>query len=96
MQYASLYRPLAVTYLSYSADGTELVANTGGEHVYFYDKFRYTDTCQGHGYYSGGLVNDTGTYTTSLDALTHKLPLPSSPTQYPPHTPLSSSLDKPG
>lgn len=38
-KYRSILRPLAVTYLSFSSDGTELVVNMGGEHVYFYDKF---------------------------------------------------------
>jgi len=35
----SVLRPLAVTYLAYSANGADLVVNVGGEHVYCYDKF---------------------------------------------------------
>ncbi|XP_045611608.2 WD and tetratricopeptide repeats protein 1 isoform X1 [Procambarus clarkii] len=33
-EYYRRYRTLATTYLTYSADGTELLANLGGEHIY--------------------------------------------------------------
>ena len=32
-------RPLASTYITYNADGTELLCNLGGEQVYLYDKW---------------------------------------------------------
>lgn len=35
-----MFRTLTSTYLSYSSAGTELLVNTGGEHVYLYQKFR--------------------------------------------------------
>lgn len=35
-----MFRTLSSTYLSYSTAGTELLVNTGGEHVYLYQKFR--------------------------------------------------------
>ena len=38
-QFRNKLRPLAVTYLAYSANGAELIVNVGGEHVYYYDKF---------------------------------------------------------
>jgi len=38
-KYKSILRPLACTYLEFGSRGNELVANMGGEHIYYYDKF---------------------------------------------------------
>ncbi|MCL4132538.1 UNVERIFIED_CONTAM: hypothetical protein GTU68_003196, partial [Idotea baltica] len=38
--YHRKYRSLATTYLSYSADGTYLLANLGGDHIYLFDTLR--------------------------------------------------------
>jgi len=34
----SYFRPLTTTYLNFSCKGTELVANMGGDHVYYFDR----------------------------------------------------------
>jgi len=34
----SYFRPLTTTYLNFSCNGTELVANMGGDHVYYFDR----------------------------------------------------------
>ncbi|XP_066969854.1 WD and tetratricopeptide repeats protein 1-like isoform X4 [Macrobrachium rosenbergii] len=36
-EYYKRYRSLATTYLTYSADGTHLLANLGGEHIYLFN-----------------------------------------------------------
>ena len=37
-------RPLTSTYITYNEDGTELLCNLGGEHIYLYDKFALYST----------------------------------------------------
>ena len=37
----SFFRPLTTTYLNFSCSGNELVANMGGDHVYYFDRNRY-------------------------------------------------------
>lgn len=36
-EYYRRYRSLATTYLTYSSDGTHLLANLGGEHIYLFN-----------------------------------------------------------
>jgi len=43
-KYNTNLRPLVCTYLAFSERGNDMVTHLGGEHVYYYDKFRLHET----------------------------------------------------